>query len=85
MLTTIYKEYTNKREYDNRFRDITTGSNGVQLREAGKGWDQCAGVGRVVYLPSKVTRKLVPHNVQRPRPIMTAIRVENQRTGKLQT
>ncbi len=52
-LTRIYKEYADKKEYDQWFRDITTGSNWIQLLGAKKGWDECTGVGSVVTYQGK--------------------------------
>jgi kumamolisin len=52
-LTRIYKEYANQKEYGKRFRDITTGRNGIQLQQAMEGWDLCTGVGSVVTYQGK--------------------------------
>jgi subtilase family serine protease len=52
-LRRIYQEYANKKVYGRRFRDITIGSNGAELRQARKGWDECTGVGSVMTYQGK--------------------------------
>jgi subtilase family serine protease len=52
-LSRIYKEYGNKKQYHEWFRDITTGSNGSGVIGAKKGWDECTGVGSVVTYTGK--------------------------------
>jgi len=49
-LTQFYKEYANQSQYKGWWRDITQGSNGSP---AGKGWDQCTGIGSPVKYAGK--------------------------------
>jgi hypothetical protein len=39
-LTSIYREYANRKKYKAYFQDITAGDPNCQV-----GWDLCAGVG----------------------------------------